>query len=117
LDILEPSNLHVSNELKSELNLDNIPFISNDQLLATLSSTGAPDDQVVEAVRINTEARLLALKVSFFSIAGIALLAFFPAGWLPAQVRAPSAERKNASARREATPVPLGAGTPRLTDP
>lgn len=40
-----------------------------------------------EAVRINTEGRLLALKVSFFTLSGLALLAFFPAGGLPNLVR------------------------------
>jgi hypothetical protein len=38
---------------------------------------------VTDAVRLNTEARLVALKVSIFSLAGLALLAYFPAGALP----------------------------------
>jgi hypothetical protein len=36
-----------------------------------------------EAVRINTDTRLLALKLTFFALAGCALLAYFPAGALP----------------------------------
>ena len=75
-------------ELKRETNLNNIPFISNDQLRQALATgTSATAEQTGEAVRINTDARLVALKVSFFSLAGLALLAFFPAGGLPSYVR------------------------------
>jgi MFS family permease len=77
----------IPNELKMEVNLDSVPFISNSQLRETLERTSATPDKVSEAVRINTEARLLALKVSFFTLAGLALLAFFPAGGLPDYVR------------------------------
>ena len=56
-------------------------------LRETLASTTATPEQVSEAARINTEARLLALKVSIFALAGLALLAFFPAGGLPDYVR------------------------------
>ena len=34
-------------------------------------------------MRINEEARLGALKISFFLLGGVALLAIFPAGRLP----------------------------------
>ena len=74
-------------ELKREVNLDNVPFISNDQLLNALARTSATPEQVIEAVRINIDARLVALKVSFFTLAGLALLAFFPAAGLPGYVR------------------------------
>ena len=77
----------IPNELKIEVNLDSVPFISNSQLRETLEHTSATPEKVSEAVRINTEARLLALKVSFFTLAGLALLAFFPAGGLPDYVR------------------------------
>jgi hypothetical protein len=70
-------------ELKSEVNLDNVSFISNDQLRATLGRTSATPEQVEEAVQINTETRLVALKITFFALAGLALLAYFPAGSLP----------------------------------
>lgn len=71
------------NELKMQVNLDSIPFISNRQLRTTLARTDATPEQVAEAERINVEARVVALKVSFFTLAGIALLAFFPASGLP----------------------------------
>jgi MFS family permease len=74
-------------DLKKEINLDNVSFVSNDQLRGTLERTTATPEQVAEAVRLNTGARLLALKVSIFTLAGLALLAYFPAGALPGPVR------------------------------
>jgi MFS family permease len=80
-------NPDIPYQLKKEVNLDSVPFISNDQLNRALESTTATPEQVTESARINTEARLLALKVCFFTLAGLALLAFFPAGGLPGYVR------------------------------
>src|SRR4029077_718361 len=70
-------------ELKAQVDLDNVTFVSNDRLLGVLQRTTATPDQVVEAVRINTEARLQALKLSFLVLAGLGLLAIFPSGRLP----------------------------------
>jgi MFS family permease len=80
-------NADIPIELKSEVNLDNVRFISNDQLRNTLASTSATPAQIEEAVLVNTDARLLALKLTFFAFAGFALLAFFPAGALPGYER------------------------------
>ncbi|HEY3515782.1 MAG TPA: MFS transporter [Gammaproteobacteria bacterium] len=80
-------NADIPIELKSEVNLDNVQFVSNDQLRSALASTSATPAQVDEAVLVNTDARLLALKLTFFAFAGFALLAFFPAGALPAYER------------------------------
>jgi MFS family permease len=77
----------IPNELKLEMNLNQVPFISNSQLRSVLANTSATPEHVTEAVRINTQERLLALKVSFFALAGLALMAFFPAGGLPGYVR------------------------------
>ncbi len=77
----------IPDELKAEFNLDDVPFVGNDRLLAVLSTTNATDEQTNEAVRINTEARLVALKISFFALSGLALLAFFPSGALPGHAR------------------------------
>jgi MFS family permease len=74
-------------ELKGQVNLDKVSFISNDMLRKTLERTTATPEHVAEAVRLNTEARLLALKVSIFTLAGLALLAYFPAGALPGRTR------------------------------
>lgn len=80
-------NANIPLELKSEINLDDVSFVSNDQLRDTLARTSATPEQVDEAMRVNTDSRLLALKVTFFAFAGLALLAFFPAGSLPSYVR------------------------------
>jgi MFS family permease len=74
-------------ELKAQVNLDKVSFVSNDVLRRTLERTTATPEQVAEAVRLNTDSRLLALKVSIFTLAALALLAYFPAGALPGRAR------------------------------
>jgi hypothetical protein len=74
----------IPQSLKVQVNLDQIDFISNPQLETVLSETTATPEQVAEAVAINAEARLQALKVSFLILAGFSLLAIFPAMGLPA---------------------------------
>ena len=96
-------------ELKREVNLDNVPFISNDQLLNTLAPTSATPEQVKEAVRINIDARLVALKVSFFTLAGLALLAFFPAAGLPGYVRG-EIPGSNPASREQGRKGPVAVG-------
>lgn len=99
----------IPNELKMEMNLDNVPFTSNAQLRRFLANSGrATPEQVDEAERINTEVRLIALKVSFFALAGLALLAFFPAGGLPGYIRGelPSSNSEP-SAQVRNKPVPM----------
>ena len=65
------------------MDLDSINFISNDRLQTVLSATNASPAQVAEAVRVNTESRLRALKFGLLLMAGIAMLAIFPASRLP----------------------------------
>ncbi len=77
------SSLIVTEELRSQINLDSINFVSNDRLKAVLSETSATEEQVDEAVAINTNARLRALKTGFLVMAGLSLLALIPSGWLP----------------------------------
>src|SRR5262249_36971018 len=72
----------IPNELKAQIDLDNVPFVSNDRLQTLLEGTTATPDQVVEAVRIHTVSRLQAFKISFLVLACLALLAIFPAGGL-----------------------------------
>lgn len=79
-------NEAIPHELKTEINLDDMSFVSNDRLRQRLERTNATKEQVDEAVRINTDARLLALKLAFFTFAGFALLAYFPAGALPGYI-------------------------------
>jgi hypothetical protein len=70
-------------ELQAQVDLDNINFVSNDRLRTALQGTTATPEQVAEAVRVNTEARLRALKIGLLIMAGLALLAIIPAGRLP----------------------------------
>ena len=73
----------ISPELQSQVDLDNINFVSNDRLLAIMQRTTATPEQVDEAVSINAEARLRALKIGLLTMAGLALLTLLPAGRLP----------------------------------
>ena len=77
------NNILLTPELQAQLNLETINFVSNDRLQSVLSETDATPEQVTEAVRVNTEARLRALKIGFLTLSGLALLAFLPASWLP----------------------------------
>lgn len=77
------SQASIPDSLKAQVNLDNIDFISNDQLDEVLAETTATPEQVIEAARINEEARLNALRASFLILAGFSLLAIFPALGLP----------------------------------
>jgi MFS family permease len=73
----------ISAELKDELNLTNLNFLSDAQLQERLSAVATPD-QMTEALRINAEARTRALKTGFLVLSGIAILALIPCRWLPA---------------------------------
>jgi hypothetical protein len=69
--------------LKTQVDLDNITFVSNDRLLEVLNRTTATPNQVAEALSINTDARLRSLKICLLVMTGLALMAIFPAGGLP----------------------------------
>ncbi len=73
----------ISDDLQAQVDLHNINFVSNDQLMETLSNTTASDEQVAEAIKINVEARLRALKAAFLILAGLAVLAIIPTLGLP----------------------------------
>lgn len=70
-------------DIQSQVDLDSITFVSNDRLETVLAATTATPEQKVEALRVNTESRLLALKIGFLIMAGLALLAILPSGRLP----------------------------------
>lgn len=63
--------------------LDNVNFVNNSHLQEALTRTTIPVAQIDEAVRINTEARLRAIKIAFLVMGLMALLAIAPAGRLP----------------------------------
>jgi hypothetical protein len=69
--LAENPNLPV--EVQSQLDLDNINFVTNDRLRSIMERTTATPEQVEEAVRINTESRLRALKMALLIMAGVAL--------------------------------------------
>lgn len=76
-------NDKIPEDLKSQVPLDSVNFVTNEHLEGVLSETTATDEQVAEAVRINEDARLRALNVSLLGLAGLSLLAIVPAGRMP----------------------------------
>lgn len=64
--------------LRAHVDLDKVDFVSNDQLRRALERSNIAPQHVDAAVRINTQARLRALKTSFFALAALALLAVIP---------------------------------------
>jgi predicted MFS family arabinose efflux permease len=92
------ANPQLPKELQSQMDLDNITFVSNDRLKSVMERTTATPAQVAEAVRVNTDARLRALKIGLLIMAGLALLAIVPAGrlpnYLPGEIPADPAPRK-----------------------
>ncbi len=78
------ANPQLPAEIRSQVDLDNnLTFVSNDRLREVMGRTTASPEQVAEAVRVNTEARLRALKMGLLIMAALSLLAIFPAGRLP----------------------------------
>jgi MFS family permease len=73
----------ISAELKDEVNLTNLNFFSDNQLTERLADTSATPEQLTEALRINADARIRALKTGFLILSGLALLAILPCRWLP----------------------------------
>lgn len=71
-------------EVIGQIDLESINFVNNERLLSIMQRTGAAPDVVAEAVRVNTEARLQALKIGLLIMAAVAALAMIPASRLPA---------------------------------
>ena len=96
------ANPIITTELKEQVNLDSINFLSNDRLKERLQRTTATPEQVAEAVRVNEEARLRALKIGFFVLGCLALLSIFPVGQLPDYKPGdiPAGQPQGAAARR-----------------
>jgi MFS family permease len=70
-------------DIQAQVDLDSINFVNNDRLQSVMERTTATPAQIVEAVRVNTESRLTALKIGFLIMAGLASLTIIPAGQLP----------------------------------
>lgn len=73
----------LSTHLMRYADLDNVNFVNNSHLKEALARTTIPVPQINEAVQINTEARLRAIKIAFLIMGIMALLAIAPAGRLP----------------------------------
>lgn len=70
-------------ELTAQVDLDNVNFMSNEDLRAALEQTSADAQQIEAAVTLNEEQRLRTLKLGFLMLAGISALAALPASRLP----------------------------------
>ncbi|WP_244296801.1 MFS transporter [Paenarthrobacter nitroguajacolicus] len=77
------NNVDLPESLRQQVNLDNVNFVSNDNLRAVLNDTDATEAQVETAVAINTDARLRALKTGLLILAGVSAVAILPATRLP----------------------------------
>jgi Na+/melibiose symporter-like transporter len=97
-------------ELQAQVDLDNINFVTNERLLEVMQGTTATPEQVEEAVRINTESRLRALKITLLLMAGLALVAIFPASRLPGYM--PGEMPHDPFSRPERPPSPAERGGP-----
>jgi MFS family permease len=73
-------------QLRTEVLFDDVDFVTNTELKRVLGATSATPEQVEEAVAINEDARLRALRASFLIVAGISVLSIFPAWRLPKYV-------------------------------
>lgn len=73
-------------ELQAGVPFGEVDFVTDTELRNTLGGTSATPAQVAEAVAINADARLGALRASFLIVGGISLLAIFPAARLPRYV-------------------------------
>jgi hypothetical protein len=78
------NNPVITAELKNEVDLTNLNFFSDAQLQDRLGNTSATASQMEEALTINAEARIRALKVGFMCLSCLAVLALLPCRWLPA---------------------------------
>lgn len=70
-------------ELVAQVDLDQVNFISNDELREKFAETDASPEQIDAAVAINEEERLRTLRMGFLVLAGLSLVAALPASRLP----------------------------------
>ena len=68
----------IGSELRAHLDLNRVAFVSNDRLQQVLEQSPLTPEDIANAVQINTEARLFALKLSFFALAGLTFAGFLP---------------------------------------
>ena len=71
----------------SQVNLDNVNFVTNENLEVILEQTDATPAEVDAAIAINEEARLRALQISLLALGGLSVLAIVPATRMPGRMR------------------------------
>src|SRR5690606_22474203 len=71
-------NPAIDSELRAHLDLNRVAFISNDRLQQALEHSPLTPELVANVVQINTDARLFALKLSFFALAALTFLGLLP---------------------------------------
>ncbi|KQQ68743.1 MFS transporter [Microbacterium sp. Leaf320] len=69
--------------LVAQVDMDNLNFVSNDDLRAALEQTDATPAQIDAAVTINEESRLGTLRLGLLLLAGLSAVAILPASRLP----------------------------------
>ncbi|UCN15349.1 MFS transporter [Cellulomonas iranensis] len=69
--------------LVAQVDLDDVNFVSNDDLRAALARTDATPAQVEAAVAVNEQARLDTLRLGLLVLAGVSATAVLPASRLP----------------------------------
>ncbi|MFB1294456.1 MFS transporter [Mycobacterium sp. pW049] len=77
------NNVDIPDRLIAQVDLDQVNFVSNDQLREVLAATDASEAEVEAAVQVNTDARLRALKLGLLILAGVSAVAILPASRLP----------------------------------
>ncbi|MGG7105064.1 MFS transporter [Rhodococcus sp. 24CO] len=77
------SNVDLPESLVAQVDLDNVNFVSNDQIRELLDTTDATAEQIDTAIAVNEDARLNTLKLGLLILAAISATAIIPATRLP----------------------------------
>jgi MFS family permease len=77
----------VSATLTERLSTPRIAFVADAQFDKLIAAAGASQVEAAEALRLNAQARILAVSFVFFSLIAFAALAFILSGWLPPALR------------------------------
>lgn len=104
-------------ELISRVNVDNIDFLTNEELYERLTTLTTDPEHLAEAKQINEDSRLLALKVSFLVLAALSLFGIVPAGGLPGYKPGelpPELDDGDANLPLDPEPAPAGSDSDRL---
>lgn len=73
----------IPESLVAQVDMDDVNFVSNDDLRAALEQTDATAEQIDAAVAINEESRLGTLRLGLLLLAGLSAVAILPASRLP----------------------------------